>query len=227
LNPYLDGELQVSEVLVVERHLAECAVCRGQYAALEHLHEEIAAARLDYDPPQRLQEKLRPRRQSPKVRVSWRWGAGALAAAAMVLIALTIPRPDSTGREVLDGHLRSLLSAKLVDVPSSDRHTVKPWFQGKIGFSPDVPDLSQVGFVLVGGRLDVIRQQRAVALVYQRRDHVINLFIVDDGGQSGSGASESQGYHLISWADRKQSYWAVSDLNMRELEDFAAAFRHR
>jgi anti-sigma factor RsiW len=149
-----------------------------------------------------------------------------LAVAAMLVFAVTIPRPEPGGREVLDGHMRSLLAPQLVDVPSSDRHTVKPWFQGRIGFSPDVPDLSKQGFILVGGRLDVIRQQRTVALVYKRREHVINLFITDNGGTaSPERTSEARGYHLISWSDRNLSYWAVSDLNPRELGEFATAVR--
>jgi anti-sigma factor RsiW len=231
LNPYLDGELPLTEVLGVERHLAECPVCRTQYEALEKLRMEIAAAGLDYVPPAHLEaalEKARPR--APKAR-GFRWlGAGAAAAAVLVL-ALAIPRagnpPDSAVQEVLDGHLRSLLAAHLVDVPSSDRHTVKPWFQGKIGFSPDVPDLSQDGFALVGGRLDVIQQHRAVALVYKRRDHVINLFIAEGQTASADRTAEEQGYHLISWVEGGLAYWAISDLNMGELTEFSALIRHK
>jgi len=232
LNPYIDGELPVTEVLVVERHLADCLVCRSQHEALEKLRAEIAASRLDYLPPPRLADRVEASRpRAPRARHPWWWGAGGLAAAALVLI-LTVPRmalrPDTTGREVLDAHLGSLLASHLVDVPSSDRHTVKPWFQGKVAFSPDVPDLTDQGFALVGGRLDVIRQQRAVALVYKRREHVINVFIAENRAGSPSGSeSQSQGYNVVSWTDRGLSYWAVSDLNARELNEFAQLIRHK
>src|SRR4051794_9152817 len=185
LEPYFDGELPIPEVLATERHLTECAVCRGRYEGLEWLRAEIKAARLDYVPSSTLTQKVRALgTHGAESGRSWWWGAGLLAAAmAAFLFAPRVwPQPDRGSRAILDSHLRSLLSSSLVDVPSSDRHTVKPWFQGKIAFSPSVPDLSQDGFVLLGGRLEVIDQQRVAALVYKRREHVINLFIAEGAG---------------------------------------------
>jgi anti-sigma factor RsiW len=102
---------------------------------------------------------------------------------------------------------------------------VKPWFQGRLGFSPNVPDLSQDGFALVGGRIEVIHQQRAAALVYKRREHVINLFIIEDRAAETNRSSQEQGYNLLSWTDKGLSYWAVSDLNPGELSTFAQLIR--
>jgi anti-sigma factor RsiW len=228
LDPYVDGELPIPEVLATERHLADCAACRSKYEDLEWLRAEIKAARLDYVPSPELTRtvrKLGARDAEP--RRSWMWGVGLLAAAlaAILLVPRVWVQPDHAGREILDSHLRSLLASNLVDVPSSDRHTVKPWFQGRLGFSPAVPDLSQDGFVLLGGRLEVIEQQRAAALVYKRREHVINLFIAEGRAAGTERSSQEQGYNVTSWTDRGLSYWAISDLNAQELSSFAHLIR--
>ena len=127
----------------------------------------------------------------------------------------------------MDAHLRSLVAANLVDVPSSDRHTVKPWFQGRLSFSPPVPDLSAEGFVLVGGRVEVFSQRRAAALVYKRREHVISLFIAENRGAAPGASSQAQGYHMVSWDDRGLTFRAVSDMDEEGLQGFAALFRSK
>ena len=228
LDAYFDSELPIPEVLATERHLAGCAACTARYEALGWLRSEIAAAQLEYVPSAALTKRVRQMgRGRAETHRAWRWSAGLLAAA---LLAFLIgprfwPGADRAPREIVDSHLRSLLAANLVDVPSSDRHTVKPWFQGKLAFSPSVPDLSQEGFVLVGGRVEVLDQQRAAALVYKRREHVINLFVAPAGAPSRQRSSETQGFHLICWSTGGLSYWAVSDLNAQELESFAALIR--
>jgi anti-sigma factor RsiW len=213
LHPYLDAELPLPEALAVERHMAECPECRRQHEELERLRDEIATSRLDYRPPRGLRWRIEGARR--------RWW-GAAAAAAMVLLGVTWLMPGGAERELIDGHLRSLAASHLVDVPSSDRHTVKPWFQGKAPFSPSVPDLAKDGFPLLGGRLEVFRERRIAALVYQRREHVINVFAGED--LPATSRSEREGYHLNCWKQADLRYCAVSDLNSAELDRFRQLF---
>ncbi|MBA3356983.1 MAG: anti-sigma factor [Pyrinomonadaceae bacterium] len=116
----------------------------------------------------------------------------------------------------------------LTDVPSSDQHTVKPWFDGKLDFAPPVTDLTAQGFPLVGGRLDYISNRPVAALVYQRRQHFINLFIwlSTNDSESGNKIMTRQGYNLIRWNQSGMTYWAVSDLNLNELQEFAQAVQN-
>ena len=231
LNAYLDGELDVTGALDVERHLSECQVCPALYASLERLREEIIAADLAYRPSRSLERRI----ESAGRRSGSRWRNMSVllaAAAAAVLFFLVPPRSNvaRTGetREILDNHLRSLMPDHLVDVPSSDRHTVKPWFQGKTSFSPPVPDLTASGFSLAGGRLEVIHQRPAAAVVYKRREHIINLYVVPaDGLQAKPSTEEIDGYHFVRWAENGLSYAAVSDLNTAELRAFADLIRTR
>ncbi len=226
LNAYLDGELDFTGALNVEHHLSECQACAAYYSSLEGLREEISAADLTYRPSRGLERKIEfaGRRSGSR----WRNTSvllAATAAAAVLLFILplrTNVARTAEGREILDNHLRSLMPDHLVDVPSSDRHTVKPWFQGKTSFSPPVPDLTASGFSLAGGRLEVIRQRPAAVVVYKRREHIINLYIGPaDGLQAKPSAEEIDGYHFVRWAENGLSYAAVSDLNAAELRTFA------
>jgi anti-sigma factor RsiW len=235
LNAYLDDELDVQSCVNMERHLADCAACGARYASLERLREEIAEADLRYEPSPNLERKIRSvlRSSSEPARRFWRMPSLlAAAAVAATLLFFLLPShmnfggPADDGGEILDSHLRSLTPNHLVDVPSSDHHTVKPWFNGKTSFSPPVPDLTAQGFMLIGGRLEMIRQRAASALVYKRREHVINLYIShSDGSQAKPSEQEINGYHLLRWTRDDLNYVAVSDLNVTELRSFADSFR--
>jgi len=158
------------------------------------------------------------------------WLAFAVGAAcAVIAIALVFFQTTRVSREnaivdqVIANHVRSLLATHLVDIPSSDQHTVKPWFDGKVDFAPDVHDFATSGFPLVGGRLDYLDGKTVVALVYQRNKHPINVFIMPAAGSSDStpALSNRRGYNILFWTHADMRYWAVSDLNETELRQFA------
>jgi anti-sigma factor RsiW len=181
-------------------------------------------------------------------RWAWRWNARlpalALAAGfAAMLFVVAPPWPGPEGdakadlqREVVAGHVRSLLvPGRLTDVASSDRHTVKPWFAGRLDFSPPTPDLADAGFPLAGGRLDYLDGRTVAALIYRRRDHVISLFVWPNAsaGQASTprlastGAGHAGGHAVVHWTQGGMAFWAVSDLNAAELGDFARLFSIR
>jgi anti-sigma factor RsiW len=238
LHAKLDNELDMASSASIDRHLRECQACAAEYAALEKLREEIAAADLAYAPGPALERRLAGQfLREPKSRFSLggKWLAASVMAAAcgIVVLILTItPRihteSSAIATEILDNHLRALQSVHQVDVLSSDQHTVKPWFQGKTDFSPPVPDLTREDFILVGGRLEVIHQQPAAAIVYRRRQHVIDLYVSPSAGRdSETELRDMGGYHLLHWMQRNMSYWAVSDVDPIELRVFANLIRER
>jgi anti-sigma factor RsiW len=134
---------------------------------------------------------------------------------------------QALAREVESSHVRSLMLAHLLDVPSTDQHTVKPWFAGKVDVSPPVVRLDSTGTILLGGRLDYVRGRTVAVVVYQRRRHVVNLYAWPAAGAPDAGLAESDvdGYHLLRWREGGVELWAVSDLNLSELREFAAAIR--
>jgi mycothiol system anti-sigma-R factor len=166
--------------------------------------------------------------------VSWNWLG--LAAAAIVSAAITVsallPRilgpsaEELLATQLIAGQVRSLMANHLTDVASSDQHTVKPWLDAKLDFAVPVADLSAEGFPLIGGRLDYLDKHSVAALVYQRRKHFINLFIwpIESGTSRGTKTISRHGYHLLHWTDQDFNYWAVSDVNEKDLQTLKQLF---
>jgi anti-sigma factor RsiW len=235
LDGYVDGELDVVRSVEVEQHLQDCQACAHAYKNYQALRSAIKDNELYFSPPVHLQKRVRAavrqaNRAETRTRV-WPWrGLSAVASLAAVVLLVWSLVPMLTGpsandlltRELIAGHVRSLMANHLTDVASSDQHTVKPWFEGKLDFSPPVVDLTEQGFPLVGARLDYLDNRPVAALVYQRQHHVINLFLWPSphDAEKGEQMVARQGYHLLHWAQSGLSYWAVSNLNLGELQAF-------
>jgi anti-sigma factor RsiW len=241
LELHLDGELSAGESAEIEEHIENCASCDGLYSRLEQLQSDIRKQITRHTAPAQLQRSIqvalrRAAAAEPEPpRMRWNWMAVAASFLLFASLALNIASlrsrdsaaRDGLAQEVLSSHLRSLMGTHLLDVPSSDQHTVKPWFNGKLSFSPDVKDFSSQGFPLIGGRVEYIGERPVAALVYQRRQHFINLFTWPSSSASQSGYSEMKrsGYNLVSWTEDGMTCWAVSDLQTGELEQFAQLYK--
>jgi anti-sigma factor RsiW len=250
LSAFVDGELELADARQVEAHLGDCAECRSEHAALlqtiDTLHRQLPSLRA----PEALRARVvagLPRQQhvpvAPSPSAMPRAGRGVrtrqwLAAAAVVLLsatAYTLGRLDPSGRDasmqeaVVAAHVRSLQAGHLTDVVSTDEHTVKPWFTGKLDFSPIVQRFDSAGYTLVGGRLDYVNGHQAAALVYQRRRHLINVLVYPAGlSERGNPHLASvRGYQIVNWISDGMAYWVVSDLNGAELQSFCALLQRR
>jgi len=224
LHPYVDDELDLVLTLEIEKHLEKCPSCALALKNHRTLRASIQSASLYYRTPP-LQRLLPP---APNRRKTY----SIIALAASLLIAAFFagrlqPRESHTEQAILDSHLRSLMPGHLADVQSTDQHTVKPWFNGKLNFSPPVTDFAHQGFPLTGGRLDSVGGGDVAVLVYQHGKHVINVYVWPSPGLSSTGFDKSmqQGYNLVHWTQSGLQYWLISDLNAKELADFAALLR--
>jgi len=233
LDAYLDGELAASDAAELEAHLRACPDC----ARLERRRRAVSAAVrkhvLRFPAPDTLRARVRTALRADVNRTARRrsyWpGLGVAASLAVVAVgswqvAVRRATGDALADQVLGSHVRSLMPGHLIDVQSSDQHTVKPWFNGKLDFSPPVYDFAGRGFPLIGGRLEYVGGRPVAALVYGRRQHLINVFLwpAESGPTGGRPATTRQGYHLLHWTTPAYSYWVASDLGLPELRDFAA-----
>ena len=244
IESYLDDELEPGAKAEVQDHLSTCSSCAETYARLHELQINIRSQAPRYDAPAELRRNVqaalaqaanseRKRDSVTRRSVPWQWIAVAATALLAVSLALNVAlfRPhvddhDTVAQNIVASHVRSLIGSHLLDVPSSDQHTVKPWFNGKLDFSPDVKDFAGEGFPLVGGRIEYLADRPAAALVYQRRRHVINVFVWPSASSAG-GADElaRKGYNIIHWDKAGMTYWAVSDLGLNELRQFAELYK--
>ncbi|MFN8473732.1 MAG: anti-sigma factor [Anaerolineae bacterium] len=242
LHGYIDDELDLVSNLKVEEHLHTCADCTGRVDAQQALRARLGDDSLYFRAPAHLRQSVRAsvKRAGRGSTLSrwqwWPWVSLAATLAALVLVVWWVgpewqarQMENNLADEVTAGHVRSLMVNHLADIPSSDQHTVKPWFDGKLDFAPPVVDLAGQGFPLTGGRLDYINGRAVAALIYYRQRHPINLFIwpTADGSSAGMSVTERQGYNLVHWTGHGMTYWAVSDLNTTELQQFAALLQQQ
>jgi anti-sigma factor RsiW len=238
-DTYADRELDLVRSAEVEQHISGCRSCSQEVENIRALSSALKSPELYFRAPPNLRNTIlastagkneiahRPRR-ADEGRGSWnqwlRWLIPVAAAAIVILAVVLIPSGSSRLTEgAVANHVRSMMANHLTDVASSDQHTVKPWFDGKVDFAPPIVNLAERGFPLIGGRLDYLQNRSVAAAVYQRNKHVINLFIWpaarDRNTRKKLGVA--RGYNAISWDASGMSYCAVSDLNAAELREFA------
>jgi anti-sigma factor RsiW len=248
IHALLDGELDAGHARDVEAHLATCPACTAKLAAFRAMRQAMAAAELKQSAPAHLRARIEAALPAPAPRTAaavpgfspWRlnrrffvggFGLGAaLSGAIAATLVLGVLRDDQEQRiasAVVSAHLRSLQPGHLTDVETSDQHTVKPWFNGKLDMAPPVVDLTAQGFTLIGGRLDDIDGEAVAAIVYRRRNHVINLFVADSQGakQKEVAAATRHGFNVRHWAEGGLDFWAVSDIGAAELDEFCQKLR--
>jgi anti-sigma factor RsiW len=242
IDAYIDSELDVATTILVKQHLRDCSTCQQLLESRKVVVALLNDPEVNFEVPEALFGKIQSVLPSVESDVKRRWGSRfvfswfavplALAATIVVMVGLFFLnqggtfdrwRGNALAQEVISSHVRSLLATHLLDVPSTDQHTVKPWFDGKLKFSPPVRDFADQGFRLIGGRLDYINGREVAALVYQRRLHIINLFIwpLESGGNTGAESFTKDGYNVSHWDRDGFAFWAVSDVNAEDLRIFA------
>jgi anti-sigma factor RsiW len=243
IHALADGELDAGHAREVEAHVANCSRCAAELVAVRQMKQALASADLTFKAPPALRQRIEatlppaqpsnvtPLATSPSRRSllkGFAMGSAVSALAATGLVAIVLRNDDQQRieAEIVSAHLRSLQAGHLTDVISTDQHTVKPWFNGKLDVAPPVIDLTAEGFTLIGGRLDYVDARAIGAVVYRRRQHVINLFVAQTSSTERRAArlDALQGFNIRSWRARGLSYWAVSDINPEELNEFGERF---
>jgi anti-sigma factor RsiW len=236
LHALIDGELDAGHAREVEAHLATCARCAAAARDYREMKKAVAQGGLRYAAPPELRRRIEAslpqmQAQAPTRRTllkGFAMGSAVSAIAASGLFAIVLRGNDEQRiqSEFVSAHLRSLQANHLTDVVSTDQHTVKPWFNGRLDVAPPVVDLGSQGFALVGGRLDYVDGRPVGALIYRRRQHMINLFVAQGASTEARAArmETEQGFNIRRWSDRGLDYWAVSDLSKDELANFGEKF---
>ncbi|MGA7804778.1 anti-sigma factor family protein [Bradyrhizobium sp.] len=236
LHALIDGELDAGHAREVEAHIAGCPRCAADLVTYRQMHEAIGAMDLGYTAPASLRRRIEASLPQPPRLVANRrallrgfaMGSAVSALAATGLVAIVLRNDDQQQieSEIVSAHVRSLQPGHLIDVVSTDQHTVKPWFNGKLDLSPPVIDLGPQGFTLAGGRLDYVDSRPIGAVVYRIRAHVINLFVAKSDNTEHVAATTNmiQGYNIRAWSERGMNFWAVSDVGVAELAEFGEKF---
>ena len=234
LHAHVDGELDAANSLELQRHLKTCATCATEEKSLRKLSSALQEAPLRHQAPASLRNHVRQlasesleesRSRGTDFSLFWKWlalGATAFALLTLMLRPAGMSEHDALLNEAVAGHVRSLMAEHLMDVVSTDQHTVKPWFNGKLDFAPDVKDFAADGFPLIGGRLDYLGGRAVAALVYKHNNHRINVFVWPSTGDLKPETTSLRGYSIINTTAHGLRYCFVSDLNAKELGDLAA-----
>jgi anti-sigma factor RsiW len=242
IDAYIDNELDITSTILVKQHLRDCRDCQQLLESRKVVGALLGNPQVRFEVPDSLLGRIQSalpvpgsdvkRRSGSRFVIPWFTIPLALAATIAVMLGLAFLNPggvfdrsqgNALAQEVISSHVRSLLATHLFDVPSTDQHTVKPWFDGKLKFSPPVRDFAEHGFRLTGGRLDYLNGREVAALVYQRRLHIINLFIWPSasGRTTAAESFEKDGYNVLHWERDGFAFWAVSDVSAGDLTAFA------
>ena len=237
LHALLDGELDAGNAHQVETHVENCPRCAPQLRAYRELQQAMPIAQLHFTAPTSLRRRIEqalpaaaPPRASSRRSVLKGFVMGTAVSTAMAAsLVVAVFRTDQDQRvlgDVVSAHVRSLQANHLTDVQTSDQHTVKPWFNGKVDIAPPVVDLTAKGFTLLGGRLDYIDGQAVASIVYRRRTHVINLFVTQGAPSESHEArlQTMQGFNIRRWTAQGLEFFAISDINGEELQEFVEKF---
>ena len=232
LGGLVDGELDAANTALAEAHVSRCEGCREELERLQAVRSLMAMDGLRRTAPESLHARIAamPELAPPRARATRLPGwlapgvAGALAASLAVMVLTPGQTETAIDQQLVSSHVRSLQPGHLTDVETSDRHVVKPWFNGKIAFAPPVPELAPQGFPLAGGRLDSIDGKTVAAIVYHRRLHTVNLFVWP-AKSAAERSSLEDGFALNEWSEDGLRFAAVSDIAPKELSQFEQAFR--
>ena len=240
LHALVDGELDVGHAREMEEHMATCACCAAQLRDYRGMHQALSSAEMRYHAPASLKARIEAALPSPRTSPAptrrslfkgFAMGSVMSAALAASLLLVVVHKEEDQRilGDVVSAHLRSMQGDHLIDVQSTDQHTVKPWFNGRLDVSPPVIDLAAQDFTLIGGRLDYIDGRPVGSIVYKRRAHIINLFVAQTnspriGSERGAALDTLQGFNVWRWTFSDLSFWAVSDINAAELREFGDKF---
>ena len=232
-----DGELDAADALRAAQHRQSCAECRDAYAQLSATHALLRESAPRYQAPESLVRAIRsglkvtsgaaiapPRPTRRWWRDSASFGLGAALAASIALLAINPAQPGLLD-QVVASHVRALQPGHLEDVISTDQHTVKPWFDGRIDFAPPVKDLAAKHFPLLGGRLDYLNDRPVAAMIYGSDKHLIDLYVWPGTGGPIPQTAARNGYNTVHWSENGMDFWAVSDLEAGKLNDFVRDWR--
>ncbi len=234
IEPLLDDELDAVRKSEIEHHLADCAGCRTAYERLRSLRNDLRTFAPRYDASAQLRTRIQAslKQEAAVTRMPSRpFRAWAVAATALLAVSagwnvwlVNQQGRDEVAQEIVSSHIRSLIGDHLLDVQSTDQHNVKPWFNGRLDYSPDVRDFAAEGFPLIGGRVDYLDHRSVAVMVYKRRQHTINVFAWPRTSPLAAPLAQN-GFNLMTWENAGIAYCAVSDLNTAELSQFAGLYR--
>ena len=244
LDSLIDGELTGNDEANLTAHVAKCSSCKAELADMRKLQNDLKGV-TTFSAPDSLRVNIQQRINEESLESGSFWSVtkakikslfspianpffthagAALFGAFLVFVVIQQPfKTNTLQSEIFNAHINSLVGDDLIAVKSNDQHTVKPWFAGKVKFSPSVPDLKDSGFILLGGRVDHLKSKNVAVLIYLKNKHKINVFISPKitANSAHSGQWHSQGYNTVYWSDEEFSYSAISDLSMQSLKLFS------
>jgi anti-sigma factor RsiW len=237
MDAYLDGELTPAEASALSVHTRSCAACASDALARVQLKRSVAVAGRRYEPSDQLRAGIAKSRVAKPRKTAWQWAVLAVPALSVLILSLFVnfhagrdtARRQRVYSELADLHVAALASPNPVDVLSSDRHTVKPWFAGKLPFTFNLPELQGSEFTLLGGRVIYLAQTPGAHLIYQVRKHEISVFIFQDRGDETaglpSGPMKDMSFNFQTWTQNGLRYFVVGDVGPEDIQALSKLLR--